>query len=364
MASIRERTRRDGTTAWAVLWRDADTGRQTSRTLLTLPDAEQLRDFLNANNQSFALAAQAASRLRSTAPRVAQVVQAHIDQLTSVTSGTRHTYRRQATRHITAAALGSIPVDQLTRADVTTWVNALPLATKSRRNIHSLLSAALAGAVQAGLIPTNPAHGVRFPRATRTREPVFLRPAEITALLEQVPNDFQLLVRFLLDTGLRWSEATAVRPMDLDLTTEHGTVTVTRAWKERGGDGWEIGPPKTPRARRTVVMPRQLTHDLAGLAHARLPGDLLFTGRQGGRIWNTDFHKYVWRPAVAAAATHLRQLPVIHDLRHTHASRLIAAGVPLTVIQRRLGHESIKTTSDTYGHLAADADIAAAAALD
>ena len=60
----------------------------------------------------------------------------------------------------------------------------------------------------------------------------------------------------------------------------------------------------------------------------------------------------------------LRARPRVRDLRHTHASQLIAAGVPLTVIQRRLGHESIKTTSDTYGHLAADADVAAAAVLD
>ncbi|MEV6585453.1 tyrosine-type recombinase/integrase [Kocuria rhizophila] len=54
----------------------------------------------------------------------------------------------------------------------------------------------------------------------------------------------------------------------------------------------------------------------------------------------------------------------MHDLRHTHASWLIAAGVPLTVIRRLLGHESIKATSDTYGHLADDADQAAATALD
>ncbi|MCA0329475.1 MAG: tyrosine-type recombinase/integrase [Actinobacteria bacterium] len=53
----------------------------------------------------------------------------------------------------------------------------------------------------------------------------------------------------------------------------------------------------------------------------------------------------------------------MHDLRHSHASWLIAAGVPLPVIQRRLGHESIQTTVDVYGHLAPDAlEIAAQAA--
>ncbi|WP_270256126.1 hypothetical protein [Kocuria marina] len=78
MASIRERTRKDGMTSWAVLWRDADTGKQTSRTLATQADAQSLVDFLNANGQSFPLAAQAASKLRSLARSVAAVVSDHI----------------------------------------------------------------------------------------------------------------------------------------------------------------------------------------------------------------------------------------------------------------------------------------------
>lgn len=68
-------------------------------------------------------------------------------------------------------------------------------------------------------------------------------------------------------------------------------------------------------------------------------------------------------PALGELGDQLRARPRIHDLRHTHASWLIPAGVPLTVIQGRLGHESIKTTSDRYGHLADDADAAAAAVL-
>jgi integrase len=47
----------------------------------------------------------------------------------------------------------------------------------------------------------------------------------------------------------------------------------------------------------------------------------------------------------------LTKKPRVHDLRHTNASWLIQAGVPLTVVQRHLGHESIQTTSDRYGHL-------------
>ncbi|MFI7585071.1 hypothetical protein ACH9DO_14920 [Kocuria sp. M1N1S27] len=73
MASIRERARKDGTTTWAVLWRDADDGKQTSRTFEDQREARLLKDFLDANGNSFALAAKAAARMRSQAPTVATV---------------------------------------------------------------------------------------------------------------------------------------------------------------------------------------------------------------------------------------------------------------------------------------------------
>lgn len=79
---------------------------------------------------------------------------------------------------------------------------------------------------------------------------------------------------------------------------------------------------------------------------------------------NDVFHKYTWVPTLRACAEALPQAPQIHNLRHTHASWLFQNAVALTVIQRRLGHESIKTTSDVYGHLADDADRLAADVLD
>ena len=73
-----------------------------------------------------------------------------------------------------------------------------------------------------------------------------------------------------------------------------------------------------------------------------------------------NFRTRVWRPAVSRAGLDgLRW----HDLRHTHVAFLIAAGVHAKAIQSRLGHSSIKTTLDTYGHLLEGIDEAAAAAL-
>ncbi len=85
----------------------------------------------------------------------------------------------------------------------------------------------------------------------------------------------------------------------------------------------------------------------------------MFTTRDGRVVHHANFRQRVWLPALerAPGVPRLR----IHDLRHTHVAWLIAAGIPLPVIQRRLGHESIKTTVDTYGHLAPDLQRQAAA---
>ncbi|ULP45285.1 tyrosine-type recombinase/integrase [Mycobacterium lentiflavum] len=95
------------------------------------------------------------------------------------------------------------------------------------------------------------------------------------------------------------------------------------------------------------------------LAKLDLSGNWVFTN--SGRGWRggpddpvraQNFHTNAWVPAVARARENgLSKKPRIHDLRHTNASWLIQAGVPLTVVQRHLGHESIQTTSDRYGHL-------------
>jgi integrase len=69
-----------------------------------------------------------------------------------------------------------------------------------------------------------------------------------------------------------------------------------------------------------------------------------------------------WRRWVAASGIGKR--PRIHDLRHTHASWMMARNYPLADLSRRLGHASITITADTYGHLAHDAQTRAAALAD
>lgn len=90
-------------------------------------------------------------------------------------------------------------------------------------------------------------------------------------------------------------------------------------------------------------------------------GDLVFTTPEGAPLRRTNFRRRQWLPAVRETVGEPCRF---HDLRHSHAALLIAQGQHPKVIQSRLGHSSIRTTLDTYGHLTEGLDEAAADALD
>ena len=88
---------------------------------------------------------------------------------------------------------------------------------------------------------------------------------------------------------------------------------------------------------------------------------LIFSAPSGGPIRRNSFHRRIWLAAVEAS---VGRPCTFHDLRHSHAALLIAQGEHPKVIQERLGHASIKTTLDTYGHLVEGLDEAAADRLE
>jgi integrase len=94
---------------------------------------------------------------------------------------------------------------------------------------------------------------------------------------------------------------------------------------------------------------------------SRNPEALIFAGNRGAALGPNNFRRRAWATAVKASIG----VPCHpHDLRHSHASILIKLGVHPKTIQVRLGHSSIKTTMDLYGHLYEGVDEAAAEALD
>jgi integrase len=144
---------------------------------------------------------------------------------------------------------------------------------------------------------------------------------------------------------MRFSEATALTASDVDAAAR--TCRINKAWKYSGDYRPEIGPPKTKKSIRTISLPAAALN----VADLTTPG-FLFTNGAGNPVRAQEFFNGGWKPGRASAMkAGLTKEPRVHDLRHTCASWMIQAGVPLPVIQQHLGHESIQTTIGVYGHL-------------
>jgi len=355
MAWVKPRKRQDGSVYFSVFFRELnhDTGKrqQTSISWDDLNEAEHCRQLID---QVGPEKAREILRIVQTPGRVQTVRQfltKHIDHLTGVEQGTIARYKAYVRNDI-GPTLGEIPLTALSRDDVARWIarmGADGTSGKTVANKHGFLAGALNAAVRDGHLKANPCDGNRLPRWDR-EDMTFLEPHEFKLLLTSVPGYWQPLVEFLVSSGCRWSEATALKPPAVNLTA--GTVRITKAWKT-GDGGYTLGVPKTKMSVRTINVPTRVLEQLD------LTGEWVFTNSGRGRHGDVDgpvrihsFHPNVWTPALArAAAAGLTKKPRVHDLRHTCASWLIQAGRPLPAVQAHLGHESIQTTVGVYGHL-------------
>lgn len=369
-ASVRKRDRKDGTVAHTVLyWID---GKQTGITFDDPRQADALVALIKAHGARRALEMHGIDptpRTRAAAPLTVGVwVDRHITALSGVERKTITEYRRYLTNDI-EPALGDIPLTALRRSDISTWVNTLRdggASGKTIQNKMGFLSGCLNAAVREGHLAANPAAGIRLPRTVR-REMCFLTRDEYQLLRSHFTSRWHPLLDFLVASGCRFSEATALTPADVDRATN--TFRITKAWKTvpDGNDArYELGQPKTKRSNRTVDVP---PHVLDCLDYSR---EWLFTNSHGGPIRLYSWRANVWAPSVAKAKAvdennpdkPVLTKPVrIHDLRHTAASWLLAAGVPLIVVSQHLGHEDTSVTSKVYGHLDRTAGKAAADAM-
>src|SRR5512139_183751 len=253
--------------------------------------------------------------------------------------------------------LGRFTLDELEPIGILQFVSTLakgragyrPLSPKTIRNVHGILHKILDEAVRQRLIRINPATGTGMPPKAR-HEMRFLTEPEVGRLLAATPERWRPLVTLFVATGLRYGEAVALRVGDVDLVA--GTVRVVRTL-HHGPDGKHFfTDPKTEYSRRTVTIPTDVCLALAPVVVGKDRGELLFCMDDGAALTRT-FRQNTWhRITEKAGLGRVR----IHDLRHSHAALLISANVPLTAVQRRLGHSSIKVTSDLYGHLMPEVD--------
>jgi len=353
----------DGTIHWRQPFRLVPGGRVTHETFATREGAEQFGRLVDKIGGTAARAVRTASTTSAAdVPTVAEQVTRHINALSGCEPGTIRQYRVYATE-LAGTTLGALPIDAATRDDVAAWIRDQTSAAKTVKNKQSLISAALARAVDDEMLARNVAHKHKIAR-TEVEEMVFLTPAEFVIIHDRATPHYRPFLISLFGTGMRFGEATALRARDCHLDARTPSIVVTRAWKRPGeGKPARIGPTKTDKGRRTISLPREVVDALRPLVAARAPGDLLFVTTQGLRIQERAFYGRwaswlrderwdgrAWVPREPA----LGKTPSIHALRHSHASWMLAQGCSLFRLQYRLGHESIKTTADRYSHLQPD----------
>jgi integrase len=214
------------------------------------------------------------------------------------------------------------------------------------------LRAMLGDAVRGGLIPANPCADLRLPGPNLAdREIVVLEPAQTAALIAAAPAGWpSVLLRLLAQTGLRISEAAALAWEDVDLRAARPVLDVRRAIVKG-----RVDAPKSRYGVRSVPLTRELADELAELRAARevvsIGGrDLIFGDLRGRPRDYRALRRASLDPAAEAAGI---EVGGFHTLRHSAATDLLRAGVPVVTVSRMLGHHSAAFTLATYGHFVA-----------
>lgn len=256
------------------------------------------------------------------------------------------------------------------------------LNSNSVLHYHAMLSSVFRKGVQWGLINENPCARAERPKASEI-DVETLDEEDIARLLEALagaPVHFSVITQLALLTGARRGEICGLRWSDIDF--EKGTLSIKRTVQFIPAEGIVFTSPKTKRSRRYIrigadcleLLKEYRQHQIQerlriGSKWARkvtiengkvVDNDMLFTRWNGEPLdpetvstWFPRFLEEHGLPAVH-----------FHSLRHTNASLLIAAHVPITTVSGRLGHAQTSTTLNFYASAIQSADAAAADALE
>lgn len=288
--------------------------------------------------------------------------------LPDIADTTRDGYRGPIKRYI-KPVLGSIPVKALKTATIQSWINGLKdekRAPKTIRNVYNNLNAAMEKAVLLRMIPYNPCRGVELPKIKKYQASVY-NATQVNDLLKiAAGTDFYLALALLTSTGVRRGELLALKWKHIDL--EKKVIHIRENMVKAGTVILEKSP-KSDAGRRDI----SIGDDVVALLSEAKMQYFVDKSQPGFRDMDYVIHKANGTPYRPDAMTKKwerflvqHNLPHIrlHDLRHTHATLLIQAGVSPKVVQQRLGHSDVTITLNTYTHVMPDMAQDAADKLD
>jgi integrase len=235
---------------------------------------------------------------------------------------------------------------------------------------HTMLHSIFERALRDRVITFNPCAHTELPKRVKQQHRT-LTPGEYDAILAALPAQHRLMIETAINTGLRWGELIALKPRHLHLDPELGTgrltveETIVEVSVKNSPTGRRMLTKPYPKDNqpRTLGLPDDLVTQLAEHIAGRglRAGDLLFATRDGTPISRNTFRTRVWLPAVKASGVDFEVR--FHDLRHAHASWLLAGGSDIKSVMDRMGHAQI-TTTQKYLHTLPDADTKNLTALD
>jgi integrase len=275
---------------------------------------------------------------------------------------TKNLYGTMARTHIIGAKIGAKPLDKLRPSHIDAWTVELKgreLAESSIRTAYTVLRAVLDTAVRDKAIAQNQAQAVRRPKVTG-KEAAYLTPDQVRSLLIAAEGSrYAPLFALLVNSGLRRGEALALHWSDIDFDAKLLRVRGTLA---RLDGELVVTETKTAKSRRVVPLSPTAEKVLRDMRTRQMAERL-----RAGAMWQPTPYAFTTelgepcdpRNALRAlkAAAKRANLPStvgLHTLRHSAASVMLSAGVPLKVVSEIFGHASVAITGDVYGHVSPD----------
>ena len=213
-------------------------------------------------------------------------------------------------------------------------------------DFHHQLKGAILDAVDEGLIERDPTRKAiikgKMPKPKKIK---YLNQFELHTLIshlniKEAPN-WDWFILLVAKTGMRFSEALAVTPVDFDFARQ--TLSVSKTWDYKGEGGFL--PTKNKSSVRKIQIDWQIVVKFSELVKDLPEDEPIFVGKD--KVYNSTVNDILTRHCKACGISEIS----IHGLRHTHASLLLFAGVSIASVARRLGHASMTTKQKTYLHI-------------
>ncbi|MAG35801.1 MAG: site-specific integrase [Dehalococcoidia bacterium] len=229
-------------------------------------------------------------------------------------------------------------------------------APRTVKHLHTCLRAALSRAVELDLVPRNVCQQVKPPTVHRAEWHALDAAAARHFLTTAEGTSYEALWWLFITSGARRGELLGLRWADLDW--DRRLITIQQTVVQTSGGAQMKPAPKTPSSQRSITLPPIVVGHLwqhwraQQLHRVQAPSwddlDLIFCTRHGRPLSPRNvlraFKVLLQRAGLPATIT-------LRDLRHNHASLMLAAGVPVNTVAERLGHSQASTTLNVYAHV-------------